>query len=165
MLEKPLLEREYALKIAYQKFYYPFKNQFPNIKCVIAGSIRREKQFVHDIDIIVVSKEQKIIDWCKSILQNCEGFLYLSGQLKNIPTQIWFCKQENYGPMLLMRTGPQEFSRKIAIIAKRKGGTFSELGLFKGTPDNRIERLDSNSESSIIWLTLHRTWIHPKDRY
>ena len=132
---------------------------------MIAGSIRREKQFVHDIDIIVVSKEQKIIDWCKSILQNCEGFLYLSGQLKNIPTQIWFCKQENYGPMLLMRTGPQEFSRKIAIIAKRKGGTFSELGLFKGTPDNRIERLDSNSESSIIWLTLHRTWIHPKDRY
>src|SRR5437867_6570383 len=165
LLKKPLLKREYAWDIAYRKFFLTFKQKFPQTKCVIVGSIRRQKEFVHDIDILVVSKEQEIIDWCKTQLENCKGFMYLDGQLSGIDTQIWFCTEENYAPMLIIRTGPQEFSRKLASIAKKKGGTFSESGLFKGTPENRGERLDSNSESNIIWLLLNRKWIHPRDRY
>ena len=162
--DRPLVSREYALYIAYNKFFYEFKEQFPTIKCVIAGSIRREKPFVHDIDIIVVSKEESIRNWCKNKLTDCKGFFYLSGKLKDIDTQIWFCDESNFGPMLLMRTGPMEFNRKLAMIAKRMGGTYSELGLFKGSPSDRKERIDDNTESNIIWLILHRTWIHPRYR-
>ena len=63
LLERVLRDRESTLDTAYSKFFYPLKDFSPNTKCVIAGSIRREKPQVHDIDLLVVSKEKEIIDY------------------------------------------------------------------------------------------------------
>ena len=165
LLERVLRDRESTLDTAYSKFFYPLKDFSPSTKCVIAGSIRREKPLVHDIDLLVVSKEKEIIDWCRNQLTDCNGYFYLSGKLDNIDCQIWFCDESNFGPALLKWTGPQTFNRRLCIVAKQMGGTLSELGLFKGSPDNRGERIDNNTEGDIIWKILHRKWIHPRDRF
>src|SRR5438094_742636 len=154
MLGRVLMDRETALYTAFDNFFYPFKNWFPEVKCVIAGSIRREKPEVHDIDLLVVSKRNEVIDWCRKQLTDTVGYFYLSGKLNDIPCQVWFCDESNFGPALLKWTGPQSFNRRLCIIAKQMGGTLSELGLFKGTPDNRGERIDNNSEADIIWKIL-----------
>src|SRR3972149_6097054 len=39
-----------------------------NLKIVIAGSILRKKEFVHDIDIVVNSQEEKIRNFCASLI-------------------------------------------------------------------------------------------------
>ena len=172
MQERISYKRNDIWPIVYD-FFLRFKNQFPNIKCNIVGSIRREKQEIHDFDIIIASKEEKIKEWCYERI-NCKRFSsplfpysfdMIQGELENIKTQIWFCVPEEYGPHLLLKTGPLTFNLTLASIAKNKGLTLSEHGLFRGTPENRGERIDENTEANIIWLLLGCKWIHPKDRY
>ena len=168
MLERPVYSRDYALHIAYDKFFDPFKANFSQIKCVIVGSIRREKEFVHDIDILVVSTLPEVKEWCGNKLNN-KDLLYLRGELPGlfgpIKTQVWLCNESEYGPSLLKWTGPHHFNVKLSSIAKHYGAMLSEHGLFLGTPENKIKRIDENTESNIIWLLLNRKWIHPRDRY
>jgi len=167
MIDRPQYPRDYALQVAYDQFFFPFKERFPQIKCVIVGSIRREKELVHDIDILVVSKDQDVIKWCADKISDTRLFISefnLSGSLKEFRCQVWFCIPEEYGPALLKWTGPHGFNKMLASTAKKMGGTLSERGLFLGTPQNRGKRIDENTESSIIFKILSKQWIHPRDR-
>ena len=122
---------------------------------------------IHDFDLVVGSTNLYIIKWCSKQI-NSNDFAFTSkieGFLENIPTQIWFCDESEYGPHLLLKTGPLDFNRKLASIAKLRGLTLSEKGLFIGTPENKIKRIDENTEANIIWLLLGCKWIHPKERH
>src|SRR3990172_2120866 len=115
-----------------------------NLKIVIAGSILRKKEFVHDIDIVVNSQEEKI----------------------RIPTQIWFCVNEEWSPMLLEVTGPRNFNQFLRNCAKRQNMYLSSKGLFSRNIDQTPgTRIDNNTEGDIIWAILGKSWIKPEDRY
>ena len=159
-------KRDIVWPIVYQDFFLEFKKKWPDIKCNIVGSVRREQENIHDFDLVVGSKEQEIIKWCANKIQNklYPVFIKADGFIKNIPIQIWFCDESEYGPYLLLKTGPYNFNMKLANIAKRNGLTLSEHGLYLGTYDNKIKRIDENTEASIIWIILGCKWIHPKDR-
>src|SRR5438445_2805677 len=169
LLERPGYKRNSVWPIIYDEFFLTFKEKWPNIKINICGSIRREIDIIHDFDVVIGSKNPEIIEWCcKRIYAELilpEFRTEIKGFLRGIPIQIWFCNPDEYGPHLLLKTGPQTFNRKLASIAKRLGLTLSEHGLFKGSPDNRQQRIDENTEANIIWIILGCKWIHPKDRY
>jgi len=167
-------ETKYSLNrariTAFDCFFNPFKANFHNIKIAIVGSIRRKSPEVGDIDIIIASQEKEIINWSHNQLAEAPTLLFINtkrinGTLENIPTQVWFCKEEDWGPSLLMRTGPREFNVKLSIIAKRKGLHYSENGLCKRNPNGSPgERIDNNTESDIISIILNRNWIPPEER-
>jgi DNA polymerase/3'-5' exonuclease PolX len=166
LLEIRSYDRNVVWPIVYNDFFLKFKAKYPQIKINIVGSIRREQQKIHDIDIIIGSKDFEIKDFCCKLL-NCNHIFSLDKLdtiFHNIPMQIWFFNESEYGPTLLQKTGPVEFNLKLASIAKRSNLTLSEHGLFKGTPENKIERIDENTEANIIWILLGRSWIHPKNR-
>ncbi|TLX82530.1 MAG: hypothetical protein E6L00_03500 [Thaumarchaeota archaeon] len=167
MLDRILYKRDIVWPIIYD-FFNEFKQKWPNIKCNIVGSVRREQENIHDFDLIIGSKNKEIMIWCAEKIQSKNYFpsnIKIDGILKNIPIQIWFCDEIEYGLYLLLKTGPLNFNQKLATVAKKQGLTLSEHGLFIGTPENKIKRIDENTEANVIWILLGCKWIHPKERY
>jgi len=146
-----------------------------NLKIVIAGSILRKKEFVHDIDIVVNSQEEKIRNFCASLIGSPVMLSKISGKYEfieifqekiSIPTQIWFCVNEEWSPMLLEVTGPRNFNQFLRNCAKRQNMYLSSKGLFSRNIDQTPgTRIDNNTEGDIIWAILGKSWIKPEDRY
>jgi len=141
-------------------------NHFYINKIVIAGSILRKKEFVHDIDIVINSQEEKLRTYCAYLIHAPVMYQKISGIYKNIPCQIWFCNNEQWAPMLLEITGPRNFNQFLRNCAKRQGLYLSSKGLFTrnsdGTPGTRV---DNNTEGNIIWTILGKAWIPPEKRF
>jgi len=142
-----------------------------NLKCVIAGSILRKKPIVHDIDILVSRNDENYRAFCSTIIHAIppSGYIPLSkatGTYESIPTQIWFCNEDEWAPNLLEKTGPMNFNQFIRNRAKEEGYYLSNKGLFLRNPDNTPgKRIDNNTEGNIIWLILGKRWIPPEMRY
>ena len=108
-------------------------------KISIAGSLRRRKETIGDVDILVVSKKpQKVMDYFSS-LDSVEK-IWAKGKTKtSVHTKGGFdmdlrvVPEESYGSALQYFTGSKDhniITRKIAI---EKGLKLSEYGLFKGS--------------------------------
>lgn len=142
-----------------------------DFKCVIAGSILRKKEIVHDIDILVNRTDEITRTWCSAIIHAIpkSGYIPLtkaSGNYCDIPTQIWFCENDEWAPHLLEVTGPMKFNIFIRNRAKQEGYYLSNKGLFlRNKDDTPGKRIDNNTEGNIIWLVLGKRWIPPEMRY
>lgn len=104
----------------------------------VAGSLRRMKETIGDIDVLVSSKEPKsVIDYFTSMKMTARviatGPTKASINLFNgIQVDLRVLPQDEYGSALLYFTGSKEHNielRKIAIAKKLK---LSEYGLFRG---------------------------------
>jgi len=162
--ERDIYPFSYAKSIAFE-----IREQFMplnGLKVVIAGSILRKKEFVHDIDIVINSQEEKLRTYCAYLIHAPVMYQKISGIYKNIPCQIWFCNNEQWAPMLLEITGPRNFNQFLRNCAKRQGLYLSSKGLFTrnsdGTPGTRV---DNNTEGNIIWTILGKAWIPPEKRF
>jgi DNA polymerase (family 10) len=107
-------------------------------QAVVVGSLRRMKETVKDIDILVTTKEpkkamdffvdmiphEKVLSKGKTriCLQSYEGF----------DVGIRVVVQEVFGAASWYFTGSKEHNVKIEALAKKKGFTLSERGLYKG---------------------------------
>ena len=140
-------------------------SEFYNGKIVIAGSILRKKEFVHDIDIVINTENEEIRQQCANLLGCFPGLHKLSGKYKDIPTQIWFCIPEEWAPMLLEITGPKNFNQFLRSNAKRQGLYLSSNGLFVRENGTHGKRIDNNTEGNIIYIILGKAWIPPEFRY
>jgi len=105
---------------------------------VVVGSLRRMKETIRDIDILVTTKEpkkaidffagmiphEKILDKGKTriSLQSYEGF----------DVGIRVIAEEVFGAALWYFTGSKEHNVKVQGLAKKRGFTLSERGLYKG---------------------------------
>src|SRR3989338_2135208 len=88
----------------------------------LAGSIRRNKTFVGDIDIVIELKPNNL-DQLKNSLMGL-GELRLKGDKlirfitkDNTPVDIYIATKENYEPLLLIRTGSKEHNIKLTTRA------------------------------------------------
>ncbi len=123
-------------------------------KISVAGSLRRMKPTVNDIDIIASSKENKSQEILykfteakdvKRVVQM--GETKATVILKNgIQADIRVIKPEEYYTALQYFTGSKEHNVQIREIAKEKGFLLSEYGLFDRKTD---ERIIINSEEEI----------------
>lgn len=149
------------------------------IKCEIAGSIRRQKDDVKDIEIVCIPKThgksiRRISSWHTSVFNLGK---ILSGKLKqgkhikirlpeNIKLDLFVAKPDNYGFIKLIRTGSSEFSKGVMIEFNKLGYT-SENGYIK--PQNALE-LGISPENFIfeeeqdVFDFLDLPYIQPVDR-
>ena len=112
-------------------------NQIKTVVCAhcekieIAGSIRRQRPVVHDIDFVVTAKSdlewQKISEELRRIKAkpNCQGNSIIKAFLpcQNALFQVDFYRAQpsNYGIHLLIRTGSAEHNMWLAGYAISKG--------------------------------------------
>ncbi len=102
-----------------------------------AGSIRRRKETVKDIDILVTSASpRKVIDAfikipeAKDIILKGETKVsILAGGLR-IQVDLRVVKEESFGSALMYFTGSKQFNIKLRQIAVKRGYKINEYGVF-----------------------------------
>ena len=126
---------EYALNVAEK-----IKNKLKKLKEVnkieIAGSLRRKKETIGDIDILVTSnKPEKVMDFftrmgdIEDVL--AKGNTKSSVRLKEgLQADLRVIAEKSYGAALLYFTGSKQHNIVLRKIAIKKGMKLSEYGLF-----------------------------------
>ena len=129
----------------------------------VAGSIRRQKPFVNDIDLVLIPRDRWGLDgvllrmgkykmWGKKITRV---------QMENISLDIYFATSETFATLLLIRTGSAENNIRLATLAKRKGWRLKANG--DGLFNEKGERVAGDSEES-IYQALGLLWQEPVER-
>ena len=128
----------------------------------IAGSIRRKKAEVHDVDIVLIPKP--LVD-IVGFLQNKlgvkvekRGSRIISLKINDIGIDLNLATKENFTPLLLFRTGSWQHNQKLATKAKRLGLKFSPYGVFEDG-----KRIDDNTEEG-IFSVLGEDYVPPEER-
>jgi DNA polymerase (family X) len=116
-------------------------------KAVLAGSLRRKKETVGDIDIVILSEpknRKKIVEQIISLPQVegvlVKGITKVSLVLKkeNIQVDIRLVHDYEYGAAMLYSTGSKEHNIKLRMIAKQRGLKINEYGIFDAETNKRL---------------------------
>jgi DNA polymerase (family 10) len=107
-------------------------------KISLAGSLRRHKETVRDIDILVVSSHPEAVMYA---FVKGEGVarILAEGQTKSsirtsddVQVDCRVIADESFGAALLYFTGSKEFNIKMRQLAIKKGWKINEYGVFAG---------------------------------
>ena len=130
----------------------------------VAGSIRRYKETVGDIDILVItSHPQEVMDYFVSL--DLVGEIIVQGPAKStvrlrggVECDIRVFDEEVFGAALMYFTGSQELNVEMRKIAISRGMKLSEYGLFKAE-----DRVAGKTEKE-IFQALKMDYIPPELR-
>lgn len=133
-------------------------------KISVAGSLRRQKETVRDIDILVVSRSpERIMEAFVNI--DAAGEILAKGQTKSslrtkegVQVDCRVVEERSFGAALLYFTGAKNFNIHLRTIAQKIGYKISEYGIFK---NNRY--LAGKTEEEIFKL-LRMSYIEPELR-
>jgi DNA polymerase (family 10) len=117
------------------------------IKAELAGSLRRRKETIGDIDIIACALKK---DWKKVMNKVLKigqvGRILASGETKvsfllkqgHSQVDIRLVNEDEYGAALLYFTGSKEHNVKLRSWAKTKGWKLNEYGVFDAKTDKKL---------------------------
>jgi DNA polymerase (family 10) len=132
-------------------------------KVSIAGSLRRGKETIGDIDILVTSDyPERVIEayttmhGVQSVLM--EGETRASIVMDGMQLDLRVVRDECFGSALQYFTGSKEHSVRLREIAQRRGMKINEYGVFRGE-----ERL-GGSEEKDVYDALNMQFIPPEIR-
>ena len=137
----------------------------PEVKqASIAGSLRRGKETIGDVDILAVSeKPEKVMDYFVS-LPGVEKVWGKGGTKASVHMKEGFdmdlriLKEESFGSALQYFTGSKEHNIVTRRIAIEKGLKLSEYGLFKG------EKQIAGKIEEEVYKALGLDWVAPELR-
>ena len=132
-------------------------------RIIVAGSIRRKKSEVRDVDFVLIPKPllwpriiatlQRKMD--AKVLKQGEKAAQLT--IDGINVDLYSATQETWEPLLLIRTGSAEHNIKLSMIARKKGMKLSHKGLIKD------DKIVASTEKEIFNL-LDLQLVRPEDR-
>jgi len=103
----------------------------------VAGSLRRQKETVRDIDILMISRKPKEVMDVFTKLPNVAAIL-AKGETKasvrtkgDVQVDCRVEEEKSFGAALLYFTGSKNFNIKLRQIAIKKGLKLNEYGLFR----------------------------------
>ncbi|MEO0142198.1 MAG: DNA polymerase/3'-5' exonuclease PolX [candidate division WOR-3 bacterium] len=144
--------------IAYLKENAPIKNISP------AGSLRRWKETIGDIDILVSGKDHKKITEVFTKYPKAERILS-AGETKSsiiveggIQVDIRIVDEKSFGAALQYFTGSKAHNVKLRTIAVAKKWKLNEYGVFKG------EKAIAGEDEEGVYKVLGLQWIPPELR-
>ena len=120
----------------------------------VAGSFRRRKETIGDLDIILTKIDEASL---KDFQILAKGEKKITAIYKNIPIDFRIVKNEEMGSSLQYFTGNKEHNIRLRRIAQKKGYKLNEYGLFD--EHNRI-----NINEKDIYEILGMEWIPPELR-
>lgn len=142
------------------------KDKFPNLQIKIAGSIRRWRETVKDIDIVCATKEsEKVINYFISLPVVKEllarGTTKVSVVLKEgVNVDLRLVDESSFGAAVAYFTGSKEHNIRLREMAKQRGLKINEYGVFK-EPDEIFVAGQTEEE---IYRVLGLPWIPPELR-
>jgi len=120
----------------------------------VAGSLRRRKATVRDIDILVISKKPDLVidkftklESVKDILAKGETKASVIASSNNIQVDLRVIAKKSFGSSLLYFTGSKVFNIALRSYAQKKDCKINEYGLFS-TKEDKL--LASKSEEDIF---------------
>jgi len=150
--------------LAADEFIKPLE-KIPEAKKVsTAGSLRRQKETVRDIDILVISDKPKKIMGAFVRLPPVREIL-AQGETKSsvrtkddVQVDCRVVEKNSFGAALLYFTGSKNFNIKLRQIGIRKGLKINEYGIFKG------KRAIAGSSEEEVFQALEMSYIPPELR-
>lgn len=133
-------------------------------KISVAGSVRRKKETIGDVDFLIVTKEPlKVMDFFVSLpgvikIWN-KGITKSSVRLKEgFDVDLRVIAQKNFGSALQYFTGSKEHNIEARVIAMEKGLKLNEYGIF------RDKKMIGGWSEEGIYKILGLPWIEPELR-
>lgn len=114
------------------------------------GSIRRKKDLVNDIDLVMVPSDP----WKLYVELKSMGEMKADGDkakrliVNGAQVDVYFATEETWATVLLIRTGSKESNIRLATRAKKMGLQLKANG--EGLIDQDGRRLAGNTEQSIF---------------
>ena len=120
------------------------KEKAPVDRIIVAGSIRRRKETVNDIDILATSKKpQKVMEAFIKLPQVTRVLMH--GPTKSsviinegLQVDLRMVEEDSYGAALQYFTGSKQHNIKLREMAVRAGLKINEYGVFQEPGDKRI---------------------------
>ena len=134
---------------------------------LVAGSIRRKKPDVGDIDIVIARTEKQLeglnqeLGKMFGLLKSVKGKSSRSGELYGVSIQIIDVLTSGFGAALLMATGPAEFNVEMRARAKSMGYKLNRYGLWYR---DREEMVCECLMEATIFTALMMRYVLPEDR-
>jgi DNA polymerase/3'-5' exonuclease PolX len=99
-------------------------------KVVVAGSMRRHKTLIGDLDFVVID-DHRLFKRFKNVLDKVinDGDLKISGYYNGFPVDVNYVEKRNFGTSILHFTGPSTFNIKLRARAKKLGYKLSQNGI------------------------------------
>ncbi len=139
--------------------------EIPEVKkAEIAGSYRRHKETIGDLDILVITKSaskvrESVGEMTEIVNIVANGPTKMSFDLANgLRTDLRFLKEAEFGSALMYFTGNKEFNIKMRSLSIRNGWKLSEYGLF-----DEDKNIASKTEED-IFKKLKLNYIPPECR-
>jgi len=135
-------------------------------KIDIAGSVRRRKETIKDIDILIIGKnKERIMDYFTSLPVVsrilAKGYTRSSVILtNNMQADLRVLDPRNYGAALNYFTGSKEHNVRLRQIAIKKGYKFSEYGLF----NRKTNRYIAGRTEQEVYKKLGLKYVEPELR-
>ncbi|MCK4496102.1 MAG: DNA polymerase/3'-5' exonuclease PolX [Candidatus Aminicenantes bacterium] len=132
-----------------------------------AGSLRRMRETVGDIDILATGKDgAKIIDYFTQFpgvtrtlaAGKTKGSVMISAEKGECQVDLRIVDESEYGSALQYFTGSKAHNIKLRSLAKEMGLKISEYGVF------RAEKKIAGTKEEEIYRTLNLAFIHPELR-
>ena len=127
-----------------------------------AGSVRRLKSKVNDVDIVLIPK------WdMRSVIPELFTDVKVNGPklarvtYRGVQVDLYYASPETYATLLLIRTGPKQHNIDLCTRAMKKGWMLRANG--DGLFDNRGARVAGDTEES-IFRALGLEYIPPERR-
>ncbi|RLE38062.1 hypothetical protein DRJ17_05055 [Candidatus Woesearchaeota archaeon] len=134
----------------------------------IAGSYRRGKEIIKDMDIVAkIETNENTEDIIRKICEMSEDFEKgvigrdrVRRKFNGIQFDLHFAREGEWGARLLYLTGSAEFNIDMRTIAKRMGFLLNEYGLFKRDTGELVASVTEEE----IFEALNMDFVDPKDR-
>lgn len=146
----------------------------------IAGSLRRKKPEIGDIELVIIPKliighdlldgeyvagsqlEEHLKNWNVPKIKNGPAQKQLD--INGVQVDLFICTPETWAVTLLLRTGSAEFSKKFVTPRKHGGFMFSGYRIHNSRLEaNRVPQ-DDIVEEEDLFNALSVPWIPPEER-
>ena len=148
-------------------------------RTLIAGSLRRHKAEVGDLELVVMPKLEVVTDMFgeavgqRSLLDDAladiapmrtkDGSRYKQFVWEGFPVDLFIATREAWGCIATIRTGSADFTHWLVSSRRQGGGCPSHLRFSEGRLMDGATALDT-SEERLLFAALEQDWIEPVDR-
>lgn len=132
----------------------------------VAGSIRRHKPTVNDIDIVLIPSdpwnlEHEVLSLARPFMPKLSGEKLKRFSYNGTQVDLYFATPQTWATLLLIRTGSKESNIRLATLAKKRGWHLAASG--DGLFNEKGERVAGDSEES-IFRALGLPYQEPEER-
>lgn len=141
--------------------------KLPEVRRItVAGSLRRRRETVRDIDILITSTHpQKVMDRFVSLDPAAQ--VQAHGETKSsirtaqgVQVDLRVVEPDSFGAALVYFTGSKEHNVKIRGLANRMGLIVNEYGVFRLKGNRRV----AGKEEADVYRALGLAWVPPELR-